>query len=372
MKHTIIALFAALAACSQPDTAPSPQPRRSGFSQVVDLTHFASVRNDGAAYDTDVVETTLVGPQSVIDVAATTRILRLKGASSIALGGLGCGGVACGIADQGRLLKVDNATDYPATLVNENGATVAVSDRFVLASSVSRRLPPHTACDARFDGDSAGDLRWHFGFCGPRADCGADSVTVWTGTDDACAPLGQVAALAWGASWQSGRWYFNIGTGSSTLGLTQSSLRCSPVPVPNAATIDRIWLWITTPGEAGSKVRSGIYADDGTGRPGPLVADLGQVDGTISGAAQTPTITAVFSRRAQYWECVVAQSCPVTCPTMRTYANTPWSADSGTATPGDVNGTGFTMGGVTGALPNPFVVGSVATNPEVKFGVRPL
>lgn len=104
--------------------------------------------------------------------------------------------------------------------------------------------------------------------------------------------------------------------GSTTTGaMTQGTLRAVPFVVAKTRTFDRIGMEVTTTGEAGSKVRLGIYYDTGTGAPDTLLLDAGTVDGT-SVTYNTITISqTLFS--GVYWLAAVAQDCATTPPTAR-------------------------------------------------------
>jgi hypothetical protein len=67
---------------------------------------------------------------------------------------------------------------------------------------------------------------------------------------------------------------------------------------------------ITAAGEAGSHIRLGVYADDGSGyQPGALLTDAGQIDGT-SATYQELSISVPVANQ-QIWTAVVVQD-PVT------------------------------------------------------------
>jgi hypothetical protein len=153
----------------------------------------------------------------------------------------------------------------------------------------------------------------------------------------------------------SGRYYrcpaCTLTTSATT---TNGIMRLVPKWIPNTITVAKICAEVTTIGEAGSKVRLGIYADDGTGRPGSLVVDAGQIAGDSATVQEiTDGVTQLTGGR-WYWFAVAAQSCPTTPPTLRVI-NVPMESmpiDQGTSPlTGGYSAYGWTQTGVTGALP---------------------
>ena len=156
----------------------------------------------------------------------------------------------------------------------------------------------------------------------------------------------------WGAL-ASGRYYYTYSPNSSTTSATlgNGTLRLVPWFVPNAVTITRIGAEVTSTGEAGSKYRIGIYADDGTGTPGALVLDAGQIAGD-SATVQELTVSQTLAP-GLYWVGGAVQSAPTTQPTMRTGTATPplHALPNGTTTPTAGQSTfGFQQTGVSGAF----------------------
>lgn len=170
----------------------------------------------------------------------------------------------------------------------------------------------------------------------------------------------------------SGRYYVtpenqNAGT-SAALGV--GTLRVMMFNVPNNCTLSRIGAEVVTIGDVGSKFRLGIYADDGTGRPGALLVDAGVIAGD-SATVQELVINLPLGA-GNYWIGGAVQVVTTTQPTMRTITqggNAYVEASVGAAPPSNWGNIGFAMTGVAGALPNPFVftgyAGSVA-RPFVK------
>jgi hypothetical protein len=155
-------------------------------------------------------------------------------------------------------------------------------------------------------------------------------------------------------------YYYHLGpqgtTGTGTL--TTAVLRLTPIIIPKAITISRMFAEVTSGGDVGSTLRLGIYADDGSGLPGALVLDAGTVNGN-SVAVQEVTISQALAA-GTYWVGAVAQNVTTTQPTVRTVSGQPEvNVPAGTSLPA-ANNTVFAvnMTGVTGALPSTFTYGS--------------
>lgn len=145
----------------------------------------------------------------------------------------------------------------------------------------------------------------------------------------------------------------------STTTLATGSLKASPIYVGKNRTVDRIQAEVTTFG-ASSKLRLGIYADDGTGYPGALVVDSGEIDAGSNGVKNV-TIAASLSP-GLYWLACLGGT-----------ANCTYRAESSTCFFGPVFGFDQAMSSVVrqpywvvaqayGALPNPFTAsGTVNT-----------
>lgn len=174
---------------------------------------------------------------------------------------------------------------------------------------------------------------------------------------------------------RAGSYYYASSPGSvgTNAALGVGTLRASPSIIHRTTTLDRIGADITVVGEAGSKLRLGIYADDGAGQPGALVLDGGQIAGD-SATVQALTISITLSPGVYWWAAVV-QTVTTTQPTVRT--SNGWTPPipifSSTALPGaggliaGVSGTG-----VTGALPVTFPTtgfAATATVPRLFFRV---
>jgi hypothetical protein len=118
-------------------------------------------------------------------------------------------------------------------------------------------------------------------------------------------------------SYISGQYYCcnSAAATSTSAALGNGSLRLSRWDVTAAITITRLWAEVTTVGEAGSKFRIGIWNDDGTGKPGNLLLDAGQIAGD-SATVQELTVSRTLAA-GTYWVGGAVQSAPSTQPTMR-------------------------------------------------------
>lgn len=134
-----------------------------------------------------------------------------------------------------------------------------------------------------------------------------------------------------GLFWTTGRYYsLNVGSASTTAA-TNGSLRAHRFYIPNDVTLVRIAGEITVAGESGCKLRMGIYADDGTMRPGSLIIDAGVMAGDVVAVAEV-TVSQALSR-GWYWAAGAVQGAPTTTPTLRTTAGAS-DQDLGTSLPG--------------------------------------
>jgi hypothetical protein len=140
----------------------------------------------------------------------------------------------------------------------------------------------------------------------------------------------------------------NTTTTSATLG--NGSLRVVPWLVRNTTSLSKMGAEISTVGEAGSKFRIVLYADNGSGRPGSLVIDAGQIAGD-SATAQELDVS-VTLQPGLYWVGGVVQSVVTTQPTLRIIA-TSWTPPVDLQLPSmptaGLVSVGHTQTGVTGA-----------------------
>lgn len=165
-------------------------------------------------------------------------------------------------------------------------------------------------------------------------------------------------------NWASGRYYFcpNTNSLSTSAALGNGTLRAVPFYVPNPVSITKVGSEITVVGEAGSKLRLGIYTDDGTGRPGTLVVDAGQIAGDSATVQEITLGTPVALGPGWYWAAAAVQSAPTTQPTVRIASIMTAPTDVGTAIPTAGLGTyGWGSTGITGAFPATLTVTPVST-----------
>lgn len=161
-------------------------------------------------------------------------------------------------------------------------------------------------------------------------------------------------------------------TSISTAVLGIGVFRATPFHVPNDVTLSSIGLEVTAAGDAGSRLRIGIYADDAFGYPKVLVADCGTIAGDVVAVAEIAV--ALKLTAGTYWVGAVPQLVTTVQPTVR--ALTPASGVSSEAiplTPGTtpsanlIPSFGFSTLGVTAALPATFqtVVAQSGTAPRI-------
>lgn len=142
--------------------------------------------------------------------------------------------------------------------------------------------------------------------------------------------------------------------GSTSNAHGNNVLRLMPWWVPRPLEIDRIGAEITAAGEAGSKMRLGIYADNGNAYPGALLLDAGQI-AADSATVQELTCALTLSS-GLYWIGGAVQGAPTTPPTVR--INSTWYPPVPIAVGGmpaaNSTAVGYSQTGVTGALPATF------------------
>lgn len=112
----------------------------------------------------------------------------------------------------------------------------------------------------------------------------------------------------------SGLWYAPPCT-VTTVTLQQGVVYYLPVYFDRVTALSGLGLEVTTAGSAGSVVSLGLYADNGTGQPGVLILDAGQIDGT-SATVQTKAITAHVGPGI-VWLAACGLGSPATQPTVR-------------------------------------------------------
>lgn len=112
-----------------------------------------------------------------------------------------------------------------------------------------------------------------------------------------------------GLPWVTGRFYGLPGGVTPVSFLTvASTLYAYPILVPKAATLAALQASVIT-GQTGGLVELGLYADNGSGYPGALVAgtDTGDLDGTGT-AVVGPTNLAVALSPGWYWAAIQAKA----------------------------------------------------------------
>jgi hypothetical protein len=153
---------------------------------------------------------------------------------------------------------------------------------------------------------------------------------------------------------------------SNALGV--GTLRLSPFYLPASMPVAGLGVEVTGVGDAGSKIRLGLYADTGYGQPGRLIVDAGQVAGDVAAALTEATLAApVTLGPGWYWLAAVVQNVTTTQPTLRTLGSNAVPSNFlvaiayGGAAPG-ANATAgcYQQTGVTGALP-----ASLSSNPSI-------
>lgn len=167
-----------------------------------------------------------------------------------------------------------------------------------------------------------------------------------------------------------GQYCFTTSPGSaSTNGAVGTgSLKLLPWLVTRPFSIDRIGGEITTVGDVGSLLRLGIYADNGNAYPGVLLLDAGTIAGDSATVQQITCALALAP--GLYWIGGAVQSVTTTQPTIR--VNGTWTppvtlAVSTTLPATNATSLGYSMSGVTGALPASFsaTVSAIPLAPRV-------
>jgi hypothetical protein len=251
-------------------------------------------------------------------------------------------GKATSAGTNGVINWLQNVSAFNVTLTHEGTGSTA-ANRFACPRSVDLVVPPGGNAYLIYDTTLN---RWDvFG----DASCWSQGASTLSG-DLVSSP------------WASGRYYFcpntqSTGT-SAVLGI--GTARAVPFFVPTLVTLTRIGAETTANGDAGAHVRLGIYGDDGTGRPGNLIVDAGQINGAAVGV-QELTISVTIGP-GWYWAVGVVQDVTVTQTTVRTVNNLQFNTlDIGGATPGaNLTTVGFTMNSVTAALPSTWTVSATA------------
>lgn len=159
---------------------------------------------------------------------------------------------------------------------------------------------------------------------------------------------------------------------ASNGGLGTNSLRLVPWVVEYRLVIDRIGAEIVTVGDAGSKLRPGLYRDNGASYPGALLLDPGTIAGDSATVQDTAFTGPLVLAPGVYWTGGVVQVVTTTQPAVRVNAtwNPPITIPLLSSLPAAALGAiGFSTSGVSGALPDPFpapaAAGLVGVAPRV-------
>lgn len=157
----------------------------------------------------------------------------------------------------------------------------------------------------------------------------------------------------------SGQYFFPSSqqTASTSPTLGNGALRLSPFALSSRVVISRVGGEITAIGDVGSKLRIGIYADNGQNYPGALLLDAGQIAGDSATVQEITLGSSLMLNPGIYWAGGAVQAVTTTQPTVRTLSG---GSSQGmliamTAIPGaGAAAAGYSTGGVTGALPGTY------------------
>ena len=112
--------------------------------------------------------------------------------------------------------------------------------------------------------------------------------------------------------------YYRAGnsTGSSTIYVPSINRMHSQIMCfSEEITIDRLAIYVSTAGAAGSVARMGLYADDGTLHPGQLIYGSGEIDTTATGQkTAVPPSPIVIAKATPFWTCFL---CGVAAPKLK-------------------------------------------------------
>lgn len=152
---------------------------------------------------------------------------------------------------------------------------------------------------------------------------------------------------------KTGGAYYFMPPGAGTVGTlttTLALLQATPVYLPAGITIDRIGIRVTGGSGLGTLLRLGIYANT-DGLPGALILDAGTVAAN-SVAHKEITVSQAISTAGWYWLVGVAQTAGGAIVSSIPGIGFPsmWNTFS---SPLQTTFAGYSLAGVTGALPNP-------------------
>jgi len=155
---------------------------------------------------------------------------------------------------------------------------------------------------------------------------------------------------------QAGQYYFTASPGYVTTlgGSGVGSLRLAPWVLDAPVSLVRIGAEVTTAGEVGAKLRLAIYSDDGTGEPGTVILDSGQVAADAVGSVEV--VISVTLPAGILWIGAVIQNVTTTQPGLRAISNwtPPVPIKAGPTVPAaGATAVGRLSTGQTGALSSP-------------------
>lgn len=163
---------------------------------------------------------------------------------------------------------------------------------------------------------------------------------------------GYVRGYNWVAGYPPG---LNVGAPTGSAGVvaqTADLLQYAAffVQTPMIAVRLGVWVW-TAGGDAGNRLRVGLYRDDGNGAPFSLMADAGLIAaGSGDGTGLREVTLGICLTPGVYWMACVTQSVTTTAPSLlATTTNT--VPQLGNTSPGSAVNTAWTQAGVSGALP---------------------
>jgi hypothetical protein len=155
-----------------------------------------------------------------------------------------------------------------------------------------------------------------------------------------------------------------------------NSLRVTPFTVPGPTSVSKLFAEYTAAGDAASVIRLGIYADDGSGRPGALIVEGSTTPSTGGTPGPIETVaSAALSPGTVYWIGGVIQGSG-TQPTLRTVSAAAMpdivQLAQGTALPSaGLTSVAFSCNAtVSGALPSTFGTPYSTTTVAVRVGIK--
>lgn len=168
---------------------------------------------------------------------------------------------------------------------------------------------------------------------------------------------------------KTGVWVAPGGSAAASL-MTAARMSGGLYPVYQSHTLDRIGVYTTVVGSAGSVIRLGVYRAGANGTDYSLILDAGTVDSTTGPGSLEIDINQSVSH-GLYWLVAVAQGAPTTEPTAIMGA-APSGLSHLMATASLANAmqtpTGLFTTGVTGALPAS--VTPYMGDPSARVGVK--